>query len=61
MGIGLGGQMDISAKLSREAISTRSWLDHNPDALLDELEQELLEDINKLGIGPEVSVGKPRR
>ncbi|VFS45906.1 fumarate hydratase [Budvicia aquatica] len=53
--------MDISAKLSREAISTRSWLDHNPDALLDELEQELLEDINKLGIGPEVSVGKPRR
>ncbi|GKX50902.1 fumarate hydratase [Budvicia aquatica] len=52
IGIGLGGQMDISAKLSREAISTRSWLDHNPDALLDELEQELLEDINKLGIGP---------
>ena len=52
IGIGLGGQMDISVKLSRKAISTRSWLDHNPDALLDELEQELLEDINKLGIGP---------
>lgn len=52
IGIGLGGQMDISAKLSREAISTRNWLDHNPDSLLDDLEQELLEDINKLGVGP---------
>lgn len=52
IGIGIGGQMDISAKLSREAISTRNWMDHNPDSLLDDLEQELLEDINKLGIGP---------
>ncbi|MGG5964192.1 fumarate hydratase [Salmonella enterica] len=52
IGIGLGGQMDVSAKLSREAISTRNWLDHNPDPLLDELEQKLLTDINQLGIGP---------
>lgn len=52
IGIGLGGQMDVSAKLSREAISTRNWLDHNPDPLLDRLEQELLADINRLGIGP---------
>ncbi len=52
IGIGLGGQMDVAAKLSREAISTRSWLDHNPDPLFDELEQELLADINKLKNGP---------
>lgn len=52
IGIGIGGQMDISAKLSREAISTRNWLDDNPDILLNNLEKELLEDINKLGIGP---------
>lgn len=52
IGIGLGGQMDVAAKLSREAISTRNWLDHNPDPLFDELEQELLADINKLQNGP---------
>lgn len=52
IGIGLGGQMDVSAKLSREAVSTRSWQDRNPDPLLDKLEQELLEDINRLGVGP---------
>lgn len=58
IGIGLGGQMDVSAKLSREAISTRNWLDDNPDPLLDDLEKELLEDINKLGIGPAGVGGK---
>lgn len=52
IGIGLGGQMDIASKLSREAISTRDWRDTNPDPLLADLEKELLADINKLGIGP---------
>ena len=52
IGIGLGGQMDVSAKLSREAVSTRDWRDDNPDPLLDELEKELLTKINQLGIGP---------
>lgn len=52
IGIGIGGQMDVSAKLSREAISTRDWRDTNPDPLLAALETELLADINKLGIGP---------
>lgn len=52
IGIGIGGQMDVSAKLSREAISTRDWRDTNPDPLLADLEAELLEEINKLGIGP---------
>ena len=52
IGIGIGGQMDISAKLSREAISTRDWRDTHPDPLFADLEQELLANINALGIGP---------
>lgn len=52
IGIGIGGQMDIASKLSREAVSTRDWRDSNPDKMLDSLEKELLENINKLGLGP---------
>ena len=52
IGIGIGGQMDVASKLSREAISTRDWRDTNPDPMLADLESELLESINKLGIGP---------
>lgn len=51
IGIGIGGQMDIAAKLSREAISTRRWDDTNPDRLLSGLEKELLDNINALGLG----------
>jgi len=52
IGIGIGGQMDISAKLSREAISTRDWRDQHPDPMIAEIENELLTNINALGIGP---------
>lgn len=52
IGIGIGGQMDVSAKLSREAISTRDWRDEHPDPLMAELEKELLHNINELGLGP---------
>lgn len=52
IGIGIGGQMDVSAKLSREAVSTRDWRDTNSDPMLADLEVELLEGINQLGIGP---------
>lgn len=52
LGIGIGGQMDVAAKLSREAISTRDWRDENPDPQLKKLEQELFDMINHLGIGP---------
>jgi fumarate hydratase subunit alpha len=52
LGIGIGGQMDVAAKLSRKAISVRSWNDRHKDPFLDNFEQELLENINKLGIGP---------
>lgn len=52
IGIGIGGQMDVAAKLSRQAISTRNWMDTNPEPMMAALEKELYEDINKLGIGP---------
>lgn len=51
IGIGIGGQMDIAAKLSRETISTRKWNDTNPDPLLARLEKELKDNINALGLG----------
>ncbi len=51
IGIGIGGQMDVACKMSRRAISTRRWDDVNPDPLLRSLEDELLENINKLGLG----------
>ncbi len=51
IGIGIGGQMDIASKLSREAISTRKWTDTNPDPLLARLEKELKDNINAMGLG----------
>lgn len=51
IGIGIGGQMDIACKLSREAISVRDWTDTNPDPLLARLETELRDSINTLGLG----------
>lgn len=51
IGIGLGGQMDVASKLSRKAISTRLWTDENSDELYNQLEKELLEEINSLGLG----------
>ena len=48
---GIGGQMDIAAKLSRKAISTRRWDDVNPDPELAALEAELKDAINGLGLG----------
>jgi fumarate hydratase subunit alpha len=52
LGIGIGGQMDVACRLSRRAISTRRWDDSHPDSLYASLESELLQAINRLGIGP---------
>lgn len=52
LGIGIGGQMDVAAKLSRRAVSIRNWNDRNPDPDLAAMEEELLAMINQLGIGP---------
>lgn len=51
VGIGVGGNLEKSALLAKEAI-LREVDDINPDAYLQKLESEILEDINKLGVGP---------
>ena len=52
LGIGIGGQMDVAARLSHRTVSTRKWTDSNPDPELAAMEEELLDKINQLGIGP---------
>lgn len=51
LGIGIGGQMDVAAKLSRRAVSVREWDDRNPVPELAQMEEELLILVNELGIG----------
>lgn len=51
IGIGIGGQLDVAAKLSRKAVSTRSWRERNSEKHVREMEEELLEQINSLNIG----------
>jgi len=51
VGIGLGGNLEKSALLAKEAIF-REIDDQNPDPILAALEKELLDEINQLGVGP---------
>ncbi len=52
VGVGIGGNFERSAILAKEAL-LREIGSQNPDPELDALEKELLEKINKLGIGPQ--------
>lgn len=51
VGIGVGGTFDYAPILAKKAL-LRKLGDTNPDPKLDAMEKELLEDLNKLGIGP---------
>jgi len=51
VGVGIGGNLEKSALIAKEAIM-RDLHDTNPDPVLAKLEAELLEEINKLGVGP---------
>lgn len=51
VGIGIGGNFEKCALLAKEALF-REIDDHSPDPIARRLEDELLEEINKLGIGP---------
>lgn len=51
VGVGIGGTMDTSAKLAKKAL-LRPLDSKNPDAEYAKLEDELLAEINQLGIGP---------
>jgi fumarate hydratase subunit alpha len=52
LGVGIGGTFEKAAILSKRALF-RELGSPNPDAMLDGLEQELLERANRLGIGPQ--------
>lgn len=53
VGVGVGGTMDKAAQLSKEAL-LRSIRTRNPHPGYAKLEEELLEEINKTGIGPQL-------
>jgi fumarate hydratase subunit alpha len=51
VGIGIGGNLEKSALIAKEAI-LRDLDEVNPDPILRKLESEILDEINKLGVGP---------
>ena len=51
VGIGLGGNLEKSALLAKEALM-RDLDDESPDPTIRQLEKDLLNDINRLGVGP---------
>lgn len=51
VGVGVGGTFDYVAYLAKKAL-LRNISQRNPDEKIARLEVELLEEINKLGIGP---------
>ncbi|MBA2853353.1 fumarate hydratase subunit alpha [Methanococcus maripaludis] len=50
LGIGIGGTADISLKLAKKAL-LRDIGNRNPEKTIENLEKELLDSINQLGIG----------
>ena len=52
VGVGVGGTFEMAAMLAKKAL-LRPLSSKNPDPELSTLEQELLEEINGLGIGPQ--------
>jgi len=51
LGVGIGGTADVAMKLAKEAL-LRPLGSRNPDPEVAKLEEELLESLNGLGIGP---------
>ncbi len=51
VGVGIGGNFEYCAYLAKKAI-LRPYGKRHPDPLIAKVEEELLEDINKLGLGP---------
>ena len=57
VGVGVGGTFDKAAYLAKKALM-RSIDERSPDAFYADLEQELLDKINALGVGPQGFGGK---
>ncbi len=52
LGVGIGGDFEQVALLSKKALC-RSVSERNPDPYYADLEQDILDAVNKLGIGPQ--------
>ena len=57
VGVGIGGSFDKAAYLAKKAL-LRAVGSRNPNPFYAEMEQKLLEDVNRLGIGPQGFGGK---
>jgi len=53
VGVGVGGNFEYSALLSKKALLRRPLGSHNPDPFYRDMEIRLLERVNNLGIGPQ--------
>jgi fumarate hydratase subunit alpha len=51
IGLGIGGDLELCALLAKRALARRAGVP-SKDRQLARLERELLEEVNKLGIGP---------
>ncbi len=51
VGVGIGGNLEKSALLAKEAL-LRELEDESKDKIINNLEKELYKEINKLGVGP---------
>ncbi len=51
VGVGIGGNFEYCAYLAKKAL-LRPHGERHPDPLIAKVEEELIEDINKLGLGP---------
>lgn len=52
VGVGIGGNFEMAAILAKKSL-LRPLGSQNPDPQLDRLEAEILDEINRLGIGPQ--------
>jgi fumarate hydratase subunit alpha len=57
VGVGIGGTSEYSMTLAKKAL-TRRVGDRNPDPETAQLEEELLEKVNALGLGPQAVGGR---
>ena len=52
MGVGIGGTVDKCAQIAKKALF-RNIGEHSDDEMISDLEKEMIEKINNLGIGPQ--------
>lgn len=52
VGVGIGGTIEKTTLIAKQSL-LRKVGDHNPNPKVAEIEKELLDEINKLGIGPQ--------